>query len=401
MARPQADAKACYYPAHPTAIQRLALHLQLRPPNAAKKVDTCLALDPCCGQGVAIQALTAALGIPEEQVYTVELDGERSTAAQALMPRHHHLGPAGFAGTQITSASFGLVYLNPPFGSELCARQRQEVTFTEIATRKLVPKGILTLVCPFKALHGNKEFCELIDANYEDVCVYKFPDGEDAVGNAIRPYHEITVIGKKRSAALPRDQVETLGVLHRMMMPWRYNITLDSLPELGTVQPLSWSNGTPSSRNEGELRVWEIPPSRGPNVFKKTAFTPSELESLLANSPLNDVLKEVVIPPPAEPPLPLDKGHLGLILASGMLDGTVAGPHGVHVVRGSSHKVEYHNKEASKNEENPDSGAVTTKDVFSQRPVTVIRTVEQDGCIRTFSSDPCDETEDDDEADAA
>ena len=177
-----------------------ALHLQLRPPNAAKKVDTCLALDPCCGQGVAIQALTAALGIPEEQVYTVELDGERSTAAQALMPRHHHLGPAGFAGTQITSASFGLVYLNPPFGSELCARQRQEVTFTEIATRKLVPKGILTLVCPFKALHGNKEFCELIDANYEDVCVYKFPDGEDAVGNAIRPYHEITVIGKKRSA---------------------------------------------------------------------------------------------------------------------------------------------------------------------------------------------------------
>ena len=147
--------------------------------------------------------------------------------------------------------------------------------------------------------------------------------------------------------------------------------------------------------------MWEIPPSRGPNVFKKTAFTPSELESLLANSPLNDVLKEVVIPPPAEPPLPLDKGHLGLILASGMLDGTVAGPHGVHVVRGSSHKVEYHNKEASKNEENPDSGAVTTKDVFSQRPVTVIRTVEQDGCIRTFSSDPCDETEDDDEADAA
>ena len=47
------------------------------------------------------------------------------------------------------------------------------------------------------------------------------------------------------------------------------------------------------------------------------------------------------------PPLPLDRGHLGLILASGILDGVVESPHGPHVVRGSSKKVEYYNKEAS------------------------------------------------------
>ncbi len=106
------------------------------------------------------------------------------------------------------------------------------------------------------------------------------------------------------------------------------------------------------------------------------------------------------MPPPARPPLPLDKGHLGLILASGMLDGVVEGPHGVHVVRGSSHKKEYHNKEASKSEEDPETGAVTTKDVFSERMITVIRCVEQDGVIYTHSNDVT-EAEADDETEAA
>src|SRR5436305_8937701 len=129
-------------------------------------------------------------------------------------------------------------------------------------------------------------------------------------------------------------------------------------------------------------------------------FTDTELEEVIAASPLNRLLQEVVIPPPEAPPLPLDKGHLGLILASGMLDGPVQGPHGVHVVRGSSHKVEYHNKEASESVENPESGAVTTKDVYSQRMVTVIRCVEQDGVIYTHSNEVKEKDEDDDEAEA-
>lgn len=86
-----------------------------------------------------------------------------------------------------------------------------------------------------------------------------------------------------------------------------------------------------------------------------------------------------------------------------MLDGVVDGPHGVHVVRGSSHKKEYHNKEASKSEEDPETGVVTTKDVYSERLVTVIRCVEQDGVIYTHSSDAGEtaEADGDAEVDAA
>ena len=69
------------------------------------------------------------------------------------------------------------------------------------------------------------------------------------------------------------------------------------------------------------------------------------------------------------------------------------------MVRGSSHKVEYHNKEMSTSEANPESGAVTTKDVFSQRMITVIRVVEQDGVIQTFSNEPTEKDLDDQECD--
>jgi hypothetical protein len=71
-----------------------------------------------------------------------------------------------------------------------------------------------------------------------------------------------------------------------------------------------------------------------------------------------------------------------------MLNGIVEGPHGNHVVRGSSTKVEYHNVEQSQSEANPETGAVTTRDVYSERMVTILRAVEQDGNIRTFSNRP-------------
>ena len=84
-----------------------------------------------------------------------------------------------------------------------------------------------------------------------------------------------------------------------------------------------------------------------------------------------------------------------------MLDGVVEGPHGPHVVRGSSTKIEYHNKEQSKSEANPDTGAVTTKDVFSQRMVTIIRAVSEDGAIKTFSNEVKEEADEDLEGDDA
>jgi predicted RNA methylase len=381
-----AQAKLGWYPAAPEAIAALVPHLHVRAPDS----DPGHILDPCAGEGRAIGQIGNALGVPPQQIYAVELDAGRASLAKANLPGGNVLGPASFLGVQVSGQSFGLAYVNPPFDDELGVGRREEQAFTERATRLLVPKGILVLVCPLKALAGNRAFCHVLDAHYDAIAVYKFPEGH-------RPYNEIVVIGRKRREAIPADAIYEHGQLPRLGLTWDNggNALMGHLPVLGELQPVSWRHGHPSPERETSLRTWAIPPSDRPSTFKKTAFTDTELQAALAASPLNALLREVKIPPPLSPPLPLDKGHLGLILASGMLNGLVEGPHGVHVVRGSSHKVTYHNKDASTSEENAETGVVTTKEVFSERMVTVIRCVEPNGVLTTFSNDP--KTEDDSE----
>lgn len=377
-------AKAGFYPAAPEAIAHLVKHLYCRLPNPEKPNDTIQILDPCAGEGAAVKQIAEALAIPNERVYAIELDAARVEKVKENIPGANVLGPASFFGTMVTGFSFGVAYVNPPFDDELGGGRREEQAFCEVATRKLVPHGIMVLVCPIKAFVGNRNFVEFFDRWYEEPSLYKFPDD-------FRPYNEIVVFGRKRRQELPSDSLWEHGRLHQMQCHYSGYITINSLPPLGSVQPKRFTNGQPSYDREEHIRTYEIPLGWKPSTWKKTNFTDDELTEAISGSPLNKILDEVKPRQQDRPPLPLDKGHLGLMLASGKLDGPVEGPHGVHIVRGSSHKVEYHNKEASKSEENPDTGAVTTKDVFSQRPVTVIRCVDRRGQIHTFSNEPQEE----------
>jgi len=374
-----AQAKAGFYPAASEAITLLLKHLELGPIPGEKRAQSAHIIDPCCGKGAAIKQIADGLGVPEKDVFTIELDAARSAEVRELMPEHAHLGPASFTGASVSSCSFGLAYVNPPFDSELGGGRREEQAFAEKAARLLPTGGIFALVCPMRALSGSRGFCQFIDSHFKDVAVYKFPDGH-------RPYNEIVVFGRKRSSPIPGDRLYETGTLHQMSFHWGY-VKIEQIPPLGGIQPKNWSNGSPSYDREDEIRTWDIPRTWRPSTFRKTAFTDEELAAAIDSSPLGRLLSEVAPVVNAAPPMPLNKGHLGLILASGMLDGVVQGPYGPHVVRGSSHKVDYHNREASESTMNPETGAVTTKEVMSQRMVTVIRCVEEDGAIRTFSND--------------
>jgi hypothetical protein len=379
-------AKCGYYPANPVAIDGILRHLRF----AEAKKESQYILDPCAGEGLAIKQIAEGLGVPFDRTYAVELDLGRTERIKVNLPGVNVLGPATFMGVQTTGHSFGLVYCNPPFDFEEGGGRREEQTFVMRSTHLLVPKGILVLVCPMNTLIGNRSFVEYIDANYEDIQVYKFPDGH-------RLYNEIVLFGRKRKVDLPREAVYQIGELHKRQWNWRSSMQIENIPTLGDVQPVGWNGGYPTTELEDEIRVWEIPPGSKPHTFKKTALTEEELAECLDDSPLNIHFKDVSPLPLKRPPLPLDRGHLGLILASGMLDGVVHGPDDSHVVRGSSSKVEYHNKELSKSEADPETGAVTSREVFSQRMVTSIRCVTQDGTLYTFSNAPKepDEVEDD------
>jgi hypothetical protein len=397
MARLGSQALAGFYPASPLAIGQLVKHLYCRLPSPERPKDTLQIIDPCAGEGLAVRQIAGALGIPNGHVYCVELDAARTETIKENVPGCNIIGPASFmGGVMITGYSFGVAYVNPPFDHEYGGGRREEQAFCEKAHKLLAIHGVMVLVCPLKAFVGNRDFVEFFDSRFEDVSVYKFPDGANPDGTPIRPYNEIVVFGRKRRQDLPRDLLYKSGTLHLMQAQYNGYITLNSLPPLGAVQPAHYTNGNPSYDREADLRTFEVPPCWRPNTFKKITLTDDELVAEVGKSPLNRHLLEVTPREPDAPPLPLDKGHLGLMLASGKLDGPVEGPRGVHIVRGSSHKVEYHNKEASTSEENPDTGAVTTRDVFSQRPVTVIRCVDHRGVIWTHSNEPDEKALEDD-----
>lgn len=375
-----ASAKAGYYPINEQAVVDLVKHLYLKAAKPEKPNDKIQILDPCAGEGSAAKQIAEALGIPNQGIYTCELDKGRSEKILENIPGGNHIGPASYFGSQITGFSFGLAFVNPPFDFEYGGGRREEQSFVERAARQLCSHGVMVMVCPLMAFIGNRPFIEFFDSMFEEISIYKLSD-------ELREYNEIVVFAKKRKVQLPSAEIYGHGELHAIKAQWTGYLTFQNIPPLGTVQPV-WVNGNADFyKRETELRTYEVPRCWKPSTFKKTTHTDEELAAAIANSPLNKHIQEVKVSGPARPPLPLDKGHLGLILASGMLDGPVMGPHGVHIVRGSSHKVEYHNKEASKSEENPDTGAVTTTDVFSQKPVTVIRCVDRRGTIWTFSSE--------------
>ena len=117
------EAKAGFFPANPNAIALLAKHLQQLPPIEGKPLLTTQILDPCAGEGTAVQQLAAALDIPEENVYCVELDAGRTEQIKQCMPKAKLIGPATFVGgCMITGYSFGLAYVNPPFSETVATK---------------------------------------------------------------------------------------------------------------------------------------------------------------------------------------------------------------------------------------------------------------------------------------
>jgi 16S rRNA G966 N2-methylase RsmD len=353
-----AQTKLGFYPAAPEAVGRIARHLRL----SDTKPESVQVLDPCAGEGLAIKQIADALGIPAARTYAVELDaGRAAKVRENLGPDAKVLGPASFMGTRITGYSFGLVYCNPPFDDELGGGGRVEQTFAEKSTRLLKEGGTLALVMPITAIQGNWRFIAFLDSQYEDAALFRFPD-------EVRKFREVVFLGKKRR----QEKASTYdGYLNNLL---RYSY-----------------RGEPDLEIVGETgQTWKVPHAWAPHTFAKVEMTEAELIEAVESSPLLARLRPPKPPKPKRPPLPLYKGHVALLLASGMLDGVIE-PEGEppHVVRGTARKVDYL---ADKTEAtNPDTGAVTHKEVWSQKIVLTVRAVDATGEIKTFEDGAADD----------
>jgi predicted RNA methylase len=156
--------KLGYYPLPTTEGTRLRNLLQY--PAEATSV-----LDPCVGTGAALMQLTEGASAT---LYGVELDADRASTATAAGIETVH---GNLFDTQARVESFSILYLNPPYDSEVGSMDNKpmEYLFLEHSYRWLVSGGVLLMMVPHKQLDG---CASLLAANFTSFRIFRLTDPE-------------------------------------------------------------------------------------------------------------------------------------------------------------------------------------------------------------------------------
>ena len=285
--------KMGYYPT-PTRVVELIRSMILFEDRKAN------VLDPCSGEGLALEALTRET---KTETYGIELDGERAKAAKK---RLDHLVHAGYEQVEISPQGFGLLFLNPPYDDG--EGERKEVTFLRDMIDTLIPEGILVYIIPQGRL--SRTAGAILSSNFTQIRVYRFPDPE------FEAFKQIVVLGRK--TRWPVDNARELARLEGLP-----NTDLPPLPE-----NLEWPPyGLPRTENA---------------IVRARGAKPEELVRMAQTSPLFTRLRDLTLPATlgrmGQPPTRLHFGHLGLLLAAGRLNGLVGKGADRHIVVGKPEK---------------------------------------------------------------
>ena len=207
-----------------------------------------------------------------------------------------------------------------------------------------MPDGVLVYVVPQQRITG--DVAKNLSYRFENFNTYRFQDGE------YEQFKQIVLFGRKKRKNLLDNN--SLGMLNAI--PYTQ---LEEIPHL-------------------EEPIYELPASPQVKLFRSTLIDEAELEKELISSALWEKIgrngnngKNGL----GRPPLPLHTGHLGLLLASGCLDGRVGEDQDRHIVRGKVEKITYTEQEYQ--------GDVLVEREVERYKVS-IKVLTQDGQIRNL-----------------
>lgn len=340
-------AKNGYYPTDATTMERIL--------NAVDTVGQDLAiLDPCCGEGTALAEFKHRLSATGAAVkaYGVEYSAERAWHAKSLLDVVAHSDIHDMA---IKPRSFGLLFLNPPYGDLVAdkagvgevrtGRERLEKVFYRKSHPWLAFEGVMVLIVPLYVLDA--EFSSMIAKSYRDVRVFMAPE---------KQFKQCVIFGIKRKAdRLDPHVAEQLEQVGRGQLP----------PEF----PVDWLE-----------QPYAVPTAKETPHFVASRINGPELQAELAKY-VGDTLwpqfeqhfsTAVQI---HRPPLRnLSNWHLALALAAGQISGVVRSKEGrILLVKGDTHK--------DKNlkvimEETSKKGELREVRVLTDKFVPVIRAID-------------------------
>jgi hypothetical protein len=264
-------------------------------------------IDPCVGQGAALHLVTTEA---PARLYGVELDTERARIASST-------GIETIQGNAfdavIRSESFSLLYLNPPYDSEIgsMANRRMEAVFLEHTYRWLVADGVLVLVIPFERL---PDCTGILSSHFGGLNVFRMTDPESV------QYRQIAVLGVRRDVRgivveNNKRQLQSVGLYG----------SFQKLPEL---QP-------------GICALYSVPAS-GPVEMGYRGLPYDLLEDLLPQSGAWRQAAPLLLPQDdiatGRPITPLHGGHVGLLCTAGLLNGVFGEGDDRHIARWRSVK---------------------------------------------------------------
>jgi predicted RNA methylase len=346
--RSAARLKLGYYPLPPSEGDKLREMLVFGGQPAS-------VIDPCAGTGAALLQITSQ---SNSRRYAVELDANRAEAASAAGIETIQ---GNFFDTHAVGGQFSLLYLNPPYDSELGPfdNKRMEQIFLENSYRWLRQGGILVFVIPANRL---QPCTQLLGCFFSDVRVFRLKDQESI------KYDQIVVFGVRKNM---RGTVMEKNV--RRLESYARQWSGVPIPEFD-----------PATAGEPYL----IPPSE-PAKIEYRGIPVDIVEDLL---PLSNSWKQVglhLLPEDeingGRPITPLHGGHVALLCAAGLLNGVFGKGKQRHIARWRAVK---HTKKTVEQDEK------TTIIHHKERLSSELQLIFADGRTQFLTPNPQQENED-------
>lgn len=186
MARLESEGKGGYYP---TPIEEMKLILKR---VTSYRDDHVTILDPCSGEGIALQEFKNHLEQNGTNVTSYGIELEKNRAIESKK-RLDYVENCSYDEIRMTNNSVSAMYLNPPFMS--LNGERMELRFLRDLTQDRLSEenGLLIFNLPQYVL---KDCASIIASRFVDVQVYRFTDKNYDL------YKQVIVYGYRRRKGL-------------------------------------------------------------------------------------------------------------------------------------------------------------------------------------------------------
>jgi hypothetical protein len=310
-------------------------------------------LDPCAGEGVAIAEAAHALGRASVHAYAVEYDVERASHARPLVDHCIH---GDLMDTIISRQTFGLLWLNPPYGDLSRdadgnvgypghGRPRLEKLFYHRTLPLLQYSGVLIFIVPSYTL--DDELTGWLTHHFTDLRIYRAVETK---------FKQVVIFGRRTRQ---REQTGNAARVARecLLQVGRGGQEVEELPEAWPFQPYV----VPTCATE---------PEHFYRVTLDLGQFADEIQRLQGNWPMFDAhlgAAQQSLRPPARA---LSHWHLALALAAGAISGVVTSRSGrMLVVKGDTHKEKTLRTEYT----GRDDGSIAETRILTDLFVPVIR----------------------------